>query len=646
MIGEMREGRSVQVTGPSGSGRTTLCEELRQSGDVVLMDLLPAYDVDCAAVATVEAMAILRGAKIEASRSGKPDYHLTGKQIANAARDEHKFLIVRLPASWSTSATIYGPSEGGAESTQDGNEQTWIKNAARWLGGLLDSGIPIGIVSDVALQHGEFGFKPTHQKQLAPCRVDLENLIDVAWGSYRSAYSDLLREVEDEFVASPIEWRLAVGLVALGEPIYSIKKTLRESVLLASLAEKFASILQQLPNLLDSVRGFIHIRRPMQIGDAVKLFDVPVDHHPLFAECLAYGSDGVVHIASALRNRLAKIMGVWPGTDPLWQDKIAEAYQNLDGAPEPSALSFDQARAWCEKNHHAAYGQVGDLWDSQEHLWPEHYWERGRSLSFRKDYEQAADTFLDCTLAFPEDQYSWHYLAWNLYRAGGPGDAVEMAYRKAIDLDPSNAWWNSRLITFFIETKQFSLARDEWRRAVGRVDPGGERMRGNPWLGTVFYRWVADAWVKAEQFNNARETIALVPSNIISQFFGLLKLKLRLDKFRKEEPANDLSTSNAHNLARILNGVSADGSPEKAIEQLIEQGRVWIEANEIESCNEALRLADPTRLNVTVALAMLVTFLPIKGKVLKNFKNFATKLEMRLQQERPNDVESLMDGLS
>lgn len=193
---------------------------------------------------------------------------------------------------------------------------------------------------------------------------------------------------------------------------------------------------------------------------------------------------------------------------------FARHYSKADGAVSPIGLRGASLTAWCEKAHHLAHaGQAGaESWAALDLVAPNLYWDRGRYLSQeRRDYSAAAQVYRSCVERFPEDDYAWHYLGFNLDRGGASDDRVLEAYRRAVKLNPEHPWWNGRLVTRLIASGRSADAQSEWRSTVERIDPDGTQVRAGEWLANQLHLWVCRAWLRAGQPDRARAVLELVP---------------------------------------------------------------------------------------------------------------------------------------
>jgi tetratricopeptide (TPR) repeat protein len=211
---------------------------------------------------------------------------------------------------------------------------------------------------------------------------------------------------------------------------------------------------------------------------------------------------------------------------------LAEHYALADGAVSPRGLPNEQLSAWCEKAHHL--GRAGELkrteWEKLDLVSPSLYWERGRHLSqVLRHFSDAAEVYQRCVERFPEDDYGWHYLGYNLQRAKRSEHEVRRAFTKAVELNPEHPWWNGRLVTSLIRSGHPREAKVEWHRAITRIDPDGTQLRASPYLATNLHLWVARAWLAAGRHAFAKDTLEPVPQRFLKQP-PLIQLKRRLDQ--------------------------------------------------------------------------------------------------------------------
>lgn len=346
---------------------------------------------------------------------------------------------------------------------------------------------------------------------------------ETRWRSYASAAKGLLAALDPEIQVSPIALRLAVGLAALdGNPREAARQlsepgstsTVQERVL-----ARLASSISTEPELCGPVACFLAARTPIRRDRLVALTKIPESHEPLISECIGYGEDRV-RVSWSVRYKLASFLRRYL-RDPGAHSALADHYSEEDGAPTLAEASGVRALAWLERAHHLAHSNRQDDWNNLQLPCREMYWDRGRFLSrVKRDYVAAAEVYRACVQRFPTDDYSHHYLAFNLERAGLNRDEVREEYQLAVKCNAEagdNPWWNGRLVTSLVRQGLLFDAQREWSLALDRVDPELTRAKSEKWLAEHFFYWVAAAWLEAGYPERARSVLELVSDRITNE---------------------------------------------------------------------------------------------------------------------------------
>lgn len=509
-------GERVYVDGSIGAGRSSLVEHLCAEHDAIAVDLLPLREIDAPAAALVDfASALAPADRPRMSQGGDDEYNHVATTIRERLAEAERLVVLRLPASWARIAERSDEDSGGAVAT----------DARAWFTGITAVRAPIVVVADAAIAPRQLGLHGWQVLRLPDHRVRLAALESVEWGPYAGAFAALRDQVEGERCESPLVWRLAVGVLALGGERARVRAVLDEAHRLRALAAEIGRLAAPSHALAESLRVALASRRPMASAAFVALTSPPPEHRPLLTQCVGYGTDAV-RIAEPVRHALADALGPAEAPQRAHRD-LADHYRALDGASSPWSLDAKGARAWSEKVHHIARSNPGE-WAAQELVAPEQYWDRARELSLARRYGEAAALYARCVERFPRDDYGWHYGAWNLQQARGDRREVEARYRRAISLAPDNPWWNSRLVTFLIEDGQPAKARREWTEALVRVDADGEEVVRSAWLALHLHRWVADTWLRAGRAAWAAETVRGL-AGIHGEESRLVELARRVD---------------------------------------------------------------------------------------------------------------------
>ena len=146
----------------------------------------------------------------------------------------------------------------------------------------------------------------------------------------------------------------------------------------------------------------------------------------------------------------------------------------------------------------------------------------GRSLSLAGDYESAVRVFEQAVQINALDDYAHHYTAYNLDIQGKEPARVEAEYRLAIDIDPKNDWWRSRLITFLITLGRTEDARREWSEAIEALVPPGNEAPAV--LCENLHLWVARLLVHRARLDFARAVLDLVPQEVRETHLGFREI--------------------------------------------------------------------------------------------------------------------------
>jgi tetratricopeptide (TPR) repeat protein len=382
--------------------------------------------------------------------------------------------------------------------------------------------------------------------QLPSGRASREVLEDAcAWSSYAEAAERLFKAVPSprELDVTPLQLRLLVALVRLGEPPDALFQELARSrsvharADLEPLSGHLKRALERPENqqLRDGLRRFLQARFPLPVDMVRHISAIPEEHLPLLTHCIGSGEQEV-YVDERLRRMLLRFTGgagPRPEAEPGTHLELARFHQQRDGAMGVGQLSGPQVLHWMERVHHLGHsGALGAAeWSSLQLPVRELYWDRARALSIeQRDFLGAAAVYRQCLERVDsEDTYSWHYLAFNLDRAGQEREVAEQGFRRAVELEPSNPWWNSRLVTFLIEQSRFREAEQEWREAQERLDPDGSLVRSSRSLVLSVHRWVVKAWLDRDEVERARKVFDAIPRSVVDSYPQLQELRQRLE---------------------------------------------------------------------------------------------------------------------
>jgi tetratricopeptide (TPR) repeat protein len=177
-----------------------------------------------------------------------------------------------------------------------------------------------------------------------------------------------------------------------------------------------------------------------------------------------------------------------------------------------------------EAFHHAARSTNRHLIASVKPCFVEQLHVHGRTLSKElNDHAGAAEIFKLAVELEDGNDYSHHYWAYNTDWRAGDTALIEREYTRAVELNPTHAWWWSRWINFLITTGRMLDARREWSKASDelRNSDGWER-------GSVFrelHLWVARLLLHRGQLDFAARVIEDVPPTVRKEHVGFRALE-------------------------------------------------------------------------------------------------------------------------
>ncbi len=493
---------AVWVSGATGSGRTTLLDALCDALDEGVRIELPSLaEADAGAALALGLIAAIPDVDARRRLVGLPLAARVPAAVAGL-RESGRIAMLRVPASW-----------GVDLGTRSDDRRQRARAHLTALGGL-----PVVWVVDAGVDPSWLGVAV--QSRFA---LDMHStgLPAGAWGAYETHAERLRAALHADVLASPIVWRLAVGATALGAAVEDVAAHCLQSTsrAITGLVRLLGEELRRDSHVRDAVRRFVQIRRPLPRERLVEVVRPPDGTDVLFTSCLAYGDP--VRCSDAVRRRL---LALFPRPAPRTlgpvHDRLAAAYASLDGVDDPAEVTDPWHMGyWLEKVHHLGHGgpESAEAWS--RHAWPspELYWDRARHLSVDlRDFEGAAAVYRACLERFPSDDYAAHYLGWNLHRAGRLPDCGRW-YARAVELAPTNPWWNGRRISFLVESGDYLGAKRAWRDALSHLDPDGNRAQEDPWYVAHVHYWVARAWLDAGFYVEARAVIEGLTDDVIDR---------------------------------------------------------------------------------------------------------------------------------
>lgn len=534
VVAPLAEGRRfVLVQGGFGAGRSSLCRALveRDPTRFVVADILDLREPEAGLDGLYLAAAELESE--EARKQVQQDWPSLADGLRCLARhfSGQRVLVLSIPDSWEGAA----PDRRGGVEEQGEEEGEWVRQRAERARELLGAvaatrDLQVVLVGPPALATGH-ALKPDISLSLHRPKARRDALTDASrWGSYASAAAALHTSLVEGSLVNPVVLRLAVGAVGLGVPPYAVceevhrgdhKRALRE------LSKHIAARLMTHQAALQAVQRLLLPRRPLPRAKLLEFVQPPPEHAALITECIGDGGM-LTRVHPMVRSTLGARVAAERLAAETDHASLARLYGELDGQPRIWQTSKLAALCWIERHHHESQCIEAPLWNEEELPAREFFWDRARAISLRARDEQrrgsneaavdlfrrAAGLYQRCRELFPPvDAYTAHYEGYNLDNAGIEG--AEASYREAVHLDPSNPWWNARLVSFLLRDGRPRAAKRAWEQALEAIDPNGDRLEREPSIAFHLHHWVARAWLDVGRPREAAQILARLPARVL-----------------------------------------------------------------------------------------------------------------------------------
>jgi tetratricopeptide (TPR) repeat protein len=515
-------GAKIAVRASVGSGRHSVVKQISSSMKVAVIELPSFEDLDSPLHGLVQLSThadTLSGVIGAASCDFQQQTTLAAQALAD--RDQAVIVLMPVPRS-------------GSLGESDAPTRTRIEQMVSTL-----MSVPSLRMAVVATPETRLRSSFTRVYQLASPKIGAQNLLaDELPGGFAPAARQLASWMSKrpDWASTPLEARLQVGLIALGEPPDQV------GLRLEALAKKLVRQLRRWPSLGVAVQRLLLARRPLPAAAVVEVSGVEPQWEPLLTFCIGYG-DEQIRVPEVTRQVLLEALQAKPADIEGAHASLARYHESLDGARSLRGLHQDQAINWMEKVHHLSLGGVAcsAKWIEQELAGREQFWERARYLSHRlHQYRDAARIYQACIETFGNDPYSSHYLAYNLERAHTGLEQIRHGYSYAVESEPENPWWQQRWIRFLIAHGTVAEARAAWQQATSDVDPDGSKLRRSSWLALNMHFWVARRWLAVGNLREARDVLSEVPPSWLEQEAELQRL---VEIIAAQEQAMELGES-------------------------------------------------------------------------------------------------------
>ncbi len=528
---------AVWVHGPTGSGRSELAKRLAAEREAITVEPPGLHDVDAPVHALAQCAVDAESARIAFDETRSLFDRAT--ELARRAREMQKLLVVRAPSSWEFGALGENADELRRRDDVLQVIKGWLKGTTQvvLLTNTLDDADPIAALFP----------NPVYLTRVSVRDEALED--SSIWGS--GPYGDAAKALQKELRArrtrlTPLQVRLSVGLIALGEEPKDLLRALeavRSKSALEPLAERLQRRLQRAqPSAWLGLQAIAQARFPLATNEAIALSELPAEHETLLTQCIGYGAE-TLRLPEPVRRALLEQDDSQAAQ--VSHQALSWHYQQADGAVSPDGLAGPTLTAWLEKAHHLAHlsstqAEVDgrQRWEQLDCPARHLLWDRARFLSKQaRRYEEAAKLYRVAIERFGDDDYSWHYLGFNLDKAGARREQTEPALRAAVapvwpddsaNAGARNPWWNARLVTFLIRRARPAAAEQAWDTALEAIDPDGSRSSGSSWLARHFHKWVIREWLDAGEVRRARAVFNLIPEKVVEAEDDLALLRWRL----------------------------------------------------------------------------------------------------------------------
>ncbi len=516
----------VVVRGPTGSGLHTVMAALAERPKLAVLELRRPGDADASAAALLEAAGFLNITDRKDALAAAANIGRSVRMIVDALNQQQRGLVLVVGPGWNR------VEHENEEGTRLKRVRLLLQEVARVQ--------RLVVLADLQVDLAVLGFQPPDASVALEAPLSELDVTVFPDGAYREHAEQLGRTLPGHR-ASPIVWRLGVGLLGLGEPLSTVASMASRPTaeVLAQLVLKLVGHLRSRPNvdLESAVKRALIFRTTVPEARLVELSQIPREHQALVTSCIGYGEP--VRISPIVRKLLTRHLSEDDSRLSDTHVELAKYYRTLDGVPSPTQVqSPAQMSAWVERAHHLAEAGVlaGDEWAALERPCPELYWDRGRALSLiARDFEGSAAVYEECVRKFPDDDYAAHYAGYNLVRAARRDDKKALSYfSKAVELAPENPWWNHRYIAALIDSGQFTEARGAWKQALAAIDPDGAVTNSSTWLVENLFVPVARAWVRKGCWRDAWRVIVGIQAQFM-EHHEMRELDSGIQRQAKEE---------------------------------------------------------------------------------------------------------------
>lgn len=255
----------------------------------------------------------------------------------------------------------------------------------------------------------------------------------------------------------------------------------------------------------------------------------------ILTKCIMYEEDGRFVLHELLRNDARK-RDHWlddPGrsdTHARLADFYTEELKSAADAGEPTLALREELEGF----HHAVASGHPGLVEKFRAFFAEQLNLLGRHLSHvEKKYPEAVEVFERAVARDAENDYSHHYLAYNLDVQGLQPERVEAHYTQAVQISDEHAWWWSRLICFLLTRGRLRDAKARWAQAEDALALPSEDTPESVYKN--LHKWVARLALHRHKLDFAESVLQQVSEEAKTELRGFGAMEELLQRLRQAE---------------------------------------------------------------------------------------------------------------
>lgn len=348
------------------------------------------------------------------------------------------------------------------------------------------------------------------------------------WGALAGSARQLADEIGSELEGhSPLEVKLLVALHHLSS-MDEVRRWLAggpaRRTLSIHLADRLARD-ESLRGLREAWIRLSHVRRPFgpDLLEEPGTAALDATSRSLLENCLLSRIGCRFALHETLRN---DALTRFPLASGLERDAHRTLARYYIGRIRQEGVSVPALEDEMEAFHHATASGDPTLVSEARPFFVDQLDILGRTLSQSGRYAEAVTVFERAIAWDQDDSYAHHYLAFNLDQQGRDPRRVDAHYQRAIEMEPANAWFRSRYISFLIVRGLTREARLEWDRALDAL--GLPSDDSDPWIYEEFHIWIARLLVHRGQIDFAQEVLDAIPVPVRENNRGLRATDRRL----------------------------------------------------------------------------------------------------------------------